>query len=110
MISKVQTHNNPQAEVKQDKQCTYNATEARSRNYCCRRNAVSMESYRETTVAQWLRCCATIRKVAGSIPAGVSGFFTDIKSFRSHYGSGVDSASNINEYQEYFLGVKATGA
>jgi len=28
----------------------------------------------------------------------------DIKSFRSHYGSGVDSASKKNEYQEYFLG------
>ena len=41
---------------------------------------------------------------AGSIPDGVSGFFIDIKSFRSHYGPGVDSASNINEYQEYFLG------
>ena len=51
-----------------------------------------------------------IRKVAGSIPAGVSGIFIDIKSFRSHYGSGIDSASNINEYQEYFLGVKAAGA
>jgi len=49
-------------------------------------------------------------KVAGSIPAGVSGFFIDIKSFRSHYGPGVDSAFNINEYQEYFLGVKAAGA
>jgi len=63
-----------------------------------------------TAVAQWLRCCATNRKVAGSIPAGVSGFFIDIKSFRSHYDPGVDSASNINEYQEYFLGVKAAGA
>jgi len=62
-----------------------------------------------TAVAQWLRCCATNRKVAGSIPAGVSGFFFDIKSFRSHYGRGVDSASNRNEYQEYFLGVKAAG-
>jgi len=29
--------------------------------------------------------------------------FIDIKTFRSHYGSGVDSASNRNEYQEYFL-------
>jgi len=29
--------------------------------------------------------------------------FIDIKSFRSHYGPGVESASNINEYQEYFL-------
>ena len=62
-----------------------------------------------TAVAQWLRCCATNRKVAGSIPA-VSGFFIDIKSFRSHYGPGVDSASNRNEYKEYLLGVKAAGA
>ena len=31
-----------------------------------------------TTVAQWLRCCATNRKVAGSIPAGV------IEIFYSH--------------------------
>ena len=59
-----------------------------------------------SAVAQWLRCCAKIRKVAGSIPAGVS----DIKSFRSHYGPGVDSATKRNEYQEYFLGVKAAGA
>ena len=66
--------------------------------------------YTVTAVAQWLRCCATNRKVAGTIPAGVSGFFIDIKSFRSHYGPGVDSASNRNEYQEYFLGVKAAGA
>jgi hypothetical protein len=60
-----------------------------------------------TAVAQWLRYCATNRKVAGSIPPGVSGFFIDIKSFRSHYGPGVDSASNRNEYQEYFLEVKS---
>ena len=63
-----------------------------------------------TAVAQWLRCCATNRKVAGSIPADVSVFFIDIKSFRSHYGPVVDSASTRNEYQEYFLGVKAAGA
>jgi len=63
-----------------------------------------------SAVAQWLRCCATNRKVAGSIPANVSGFFIDVKSFRSHYGPGVHSASNRNECQEYFLGVKAAGA
>jgi len=63
-----------------------------------------------TVGAQWLGCCATNRKVAGSIPAGVSGFFIDIKSYRSHYGPGVDSASNRNEYQEHFLRVKAAGA
>ena len=50
-----------------------------------------------TVVAQWLRCCATNREVAGSIPAGVSRFF-------------IDSASNRNEYQEYFLGVKVASA
>ena len=61
-------------------------------------------------MAQWLRCCATNRKVAGSIPAGVSAFFIDIKSFQSHCGHGVDSASNRNEYQEHLLGVKAAGA
>jgi len=61
-------------------------------------------------VAQWLRCCATNRKVAGLIPAGVIEFFIDMKSFRSHYGPGVNSASNRNEYQERFLGVKAAGA
>jgi hypothetical protein len=31
-------------------------------------------------------------------------------SFWPHYDPGVDSASNRNEYQEYFLGVKAAGA
>jgi len=60
-----------------------------------------------TTVAQWLRCCATKWKVADSIPATVSGFFIDIKSHSSHYGPGINSASNRNEYQEYFLGVKS---
>jgi len=34
-------------------------------------------------------------------------FFIDIKSFRSHYGPGVDSASNRNEYQGHFLEVKS---
>ena len=62
-----------------------------------------------TAVAQWLKRCATNRKVAGSIPAGVSGLFIGIKSFRSHYGPVVDSASNRNEYQEYLLGVKVAG-
>jgi len=63
-----------------------------------------------TAVAQWLRRCATNLKVTGSIPAGVSGILIDIKSFRSHYGPGVDSSTNRNDYQEYFLGVKEAGA
>ena len=36
-------------------------------------------------------------------------FLIDL-NFRPHYGPGVDSASNRNEYQEYVLGVKAAGA
>jgi len=32
------------------------------------------------------------------------------QSFRPQHGPGVDSASNRNEYQEYYLGVKAAGA
>jgi hypothetical protein len=55
-------------------------------------------------MAQWLRHCATNRKIAGSIPDGVSGIF------HGHNPPGVDSASNRNESQEYFLGVKAAGA
>ena len=36
--------------------------------------------------------------------------FSVTYSFRSRYGPGVDSASNRNEYQVYFLGVKTAGA
>jgi hypothetical protein len=36
-------------------------------------------------------------------------FFIDI-ILSEGYGPGVDSASNRNEYQEYFVGVKAFGA
>ena len=62
-----------------------------------------------TTVAQWLRCCTTNRKVAGSIPAGISGFSIDTKFFRLHYSPWVDSASNRNVYQEYLLVVRTAG-
>ena len=48
-------------------------------------------------------------KVGGSIPAGVSGFFIDI-ILPIALWLWVDSASNRNEYQEYFLRVKAVGA
>ena len=54
----------------------------------------------------WMRHCATSQKVAGSIPNGVIVIFR-WQSFRSHCGPGRDSASNRNEYQEYFLGGKS---
>ena len=50
-------------------------------------------------MAQWLKSCATNRKVAGSIPDGVFDIILPI-----------DPASNRNEYQENFLGVNAAGA
>ena len=56
-----------------------------------------------TSVAQWLR--SLVRSQMVSVD-----FFIDIKSFRSHYGPGVDSASKRNEYQEHFLGLNAAGA
>jgi hypothetical protein len=36
--------------------------------------------------------------------------FSLTQSFRPHYGPGVGSAFNRNEYQEYFLGVKTASA
>ena len=57
-------------------------------------------------VAQWLRY-----KSEGHWfdPSWCHWNFSLTLSFRSHYGPGVDSASNRNEYQEYFLGIKAAG-
>ena len=50
-----------------------------------------------------MRHCTTSRTVVGLIPDGVIGIFSLTQSFRPHCGPGVDSASNRNEYQEYFL-------
>jgi len=77
------------------------------KKFLVEKKKMGITTYAGTAVAQWLRRCATNRKLAGSIPDGVNGIFIDIKSFRSHYGPGVDSASNRNEYREYFLGVKS---
>ena len=64
----------------------------------------------ETAVAQWWRCCATNRKVAGSIPDGVIGIFHWHNPPDRTMALGVDSTSNRNEYQQNFLGVNAAGA
>jgi hypothetical protein len=59
-----------------------------------------------TRLRSWWRHCFTSRKVAASIPDG------DIVIFHPHnfsgctMATGVDSASNRNEYQEYFIGGK----
>ena len=54
----------------------------------------------------WLRHYATSRKVAGSIPIGVIGIFHWHNPSSHTMALGVNSASNRNEYQEYFLGGK----
>ena len=55
-----------------------------------------------TAVAQWLRCCATKSEGRWFDLSWCQWIFIDIKSFRSHYGPGVDWASNRNEYQAYW--------
>ena len=61
-------------------------------------------------MAQWLRHCDTSQTVPGSIPGGVTGFFSDIFPSDHTTAMGVDSAPSQNEYQEHFLGVKVAGA
>jgi hypothetical protein len=69
-----------------------------------------MASSKPKHVAMFSWICLYNKVVfAGSIPDGVTGI-SEWQSCRSHYGPGVDSASNRNEYQVYFLGVKAPGA
>ena len=57
-------------------------------------------------VVQWPRCCATNRKVAGSIPAGVIGIFHWPKILPIAIWPWDRLSLYRNEYQEHFLGVK----
>jgi hypothetical protein len=61
----------------------------------------------------WWRSCLrhydTSRKVAGSNP-GWGGFFNSPNPSSHHYGPGVYSASNRNEYQDSSWGVKGGGS
>ena len=49
-------------------------------------------------------------KDAGLIPGGGGCYwnFTLTQSFRQQYDPWVDSVCNRNDYQEYFMGIKAT--
>jgi hypothetical protein len=60
---------------------------------------------RGTQWHNWLRHCSTNWKVAGLIPDGVSGIFSDIFHATTLWLE-FNSASNRNEYQEYLLGVE----
>ena len=61
-------------------------------------------------VAYWLRRGATSRMVPGSIPGGVTGFFSDIFPSDRTMALGVDSDPSENEYQEHSWELKAAGA
>ena len=63
-----------------------------------------------TAVAQWLSCCATNRKVAGSISDDVIGIFYWHNSSDSYMVLRQTQPLTKNEYQEHFLEVKAAGA
>jgi hypothetical protein len=65
-----------------------------------RRHTNNRSFVRGTRWPVWLRHYATSRKVAGSIPDEVTGFFQLTLSFQPHYGRGIDSASNRSEYQQ----------
>jgi hypothetical protein len=74
-------------------------------------NNVFMAVFDKIIIIIWAsRGHAARRKVAGSIPDCVIGIFYWHNPSRPHYVPEVDSASNRNEYQEYFMGVKAAGA
>jgi hypothetical protein len=71
---------------------------------CCR---VKFTFYQSSCSARSrLRHSITSLMVAGSIPDSVIWNSSLTQFFRSHYGPGVNSASNKNEYQECFLGGK----
>ena len=83
-------------------QCTISNQTAPEQNILCHKYQESTTADMGTRWRSWLRHCATTRKVACSIPDGVTGI-SHWQSFRPHYDPEVDSASNRNEYQEYFL-------
>jgi len=66
--------------------------------------------FSSTRRRSWLMHCTTSRKDARSIPYGVNGiFYLHIPSGRTRTLR-PNQDSNRNEYQKYFLEVKAAGA
>jgi hypothetical protein len=63
-----------------------------------------------TAVAQWLRCCATNRKVASSIPDGVIEIFLWHNPSDRTMALGLTQSLTEMSTRRIFLGVKAAGA
>jgi hypothetical protein len=68
IISEMKSYESPNFSVHNRTGCTVDNF------YLCMIYLTTLPIY-QTAVAQWLRCCATNRKVAGSILAGVIGIF-----------------------------------
>ena len=62
--------------------------------------------YMGHAVVQWFEALRYKSEGHGFNPRWCHWNFSLTYSFRPHCGPGVDSASNRNEYQEYFLGGK----
>jgi hypothetical protein len=75
-----------------------------------------IQKYLELTQVQWTHDGAVIEALRykpdgrGIDSRWCHWNFSLTQSFRQHYGPGMDSDSNRNEFQKYFLGVKAAGA
>ena len=86
----------------------------RSREKTCflRRNKRSfihyLDSFRRHAVAQFVQALRYKPEGRGFDSRWCHWKCALTKSFWSHCGPGLDSASNINEYQEYFLGGKGS--
>jgi len=68
-------HNKPYQFLTLTTSCKKYITMSFTRWSCLRDSYLLLLIIMGTAVAQWLSGCATKRKVAGSIPAGVSGIF-----------------------------------
>ena len=71
-------------------------------------NFISTHKHGGTRWRSWLRHCATSRKIEGSIPDGVIRILLWHNTSGHTMALGVDTASNRNEYQEYFRGGKGS--
>ena len=65
---------------------------------------ISVKYYMGYMVAQLVEAWCHMLEGRGFISRWGHWNFSLIQSFQSHYGPAVDSASNRNEYQEYFQG------
>ena len=80
---------------------TYSATQKIPFLFCATRRFITLFTINPT---RWHNC---LRQVGRGFDSRCCHW--NFSFIKLHYGPGVDSASNRNEYQEYFLELKAAG-